>query len=331
MNGLHISSLRAALGDIDLLVEDLQVNPGDRMVVFGPNGAGKSTLLRRLAGTLAGGPRIAAAYLPQRPWVFRGTARRNLLLGLDDAGAVRAESLANEMGLGDLLESPARGLSGGERQRLALARTLARPELVVLLDEPLSAIDARDRPMVTASILSALDGRTAMIVTHDRNEAAMLGDQMAVLVAGRVHQVGPVGDVLRLPADEEVASVLGITNALAGEISRQDGALVAVSAAGIDLWGLGAGAPGDGAVAMFGAEAVTVYIGDDAPTGSARNHWTGPVRAVRPVGLLVEVVANVGVPVAALLTPGSMEALSIEIGSVVTLAVKATAVRVVVR
>ena len=202
VNGLHISSLRAALGDIDLLVEDLQVNPGDRI------GRLRAQRRRKVDPSAAAGRHpgrrpqnrrcVSSAAGPGSFGARRGATSCSVSTMPVQCGRNRSQT---RWASATCSRAPARGLSGGERQRLALARTLARPESVVLLDEPLSAIDARDRPMVAASILSALDGRTAMIVTHDRNEAAMLGDQMAVLVAGRVHQVGPVGDVLRLPAD----------------------------------------------------------------------------------------------------------------------------------
>ncbi|WKZ82506.1 MAG: ATP-binding cassette domain-containing protein [Acidimicrobiia bacterium] len=332
MTGIAIAGIDLDLGPLHLVIDELTVGSGETLVLFGPNGAGKTTLLRCIAGLAPGCAGVEAAYLPQRPWVLRGPARRTLHLGSGPAGIERAEALAASMGLGGRLEGPGRALSGGERQRLALAAVLARSEPVVLLDEPLGALDAADRPSVAAIVRDALRDRSAVVVTHDRDEAVMLGDEMAVLIGGRIRQRGPAAEVVSLPADEGVAGVLGVANAVVGEVVEAAPGLAAVVAgSGVLVWGLGDATVGAPGTALFGAETVTVFRGGDAASGSARNHWTGRVVALRQVGRLVEVVAEVGVTVAALLTPGSVEAMRLEVGEVVTLSVKATAVRVVPR
>ncbi len=307
----------------------LEVEVGERLVVFGPNGAGKTTLLRLLAGTLPGGPAPPVAYLPQSPYLFRGSAGWNLGLGLDAEQAARARSLADRFGVGELVLEPARLLSGGERQRVALARVLARPEQWVLLDEPLAPIDSRDRPAIAAQIVEALGGRGAVIVTHDRDDAAALGTSMAVLVEGRLLQRGPVAEVFSLPVSTDVASVVGIGNVWEGDVVVVEDPRVAVDVAGLVVWGVGEARLKARARALFGAEAVTLYAGLGAVSGSARNRWTGRVAELRPAGRLVEVIVDVGSPVAALITPGALEALALETGRDVTVTVKATAVRAV--
>lgn len=329
MTGLSIRSLRHESGGFSLDVESLDVEAGTTLALFGPNGAGKTTLLRLLAGTLPGGPDLAVAYLPQRPYAFRGSARRNLGLGLDEAGMARALNLAARLGVADKLDAPARALSGGERQRLRLAGVLARPESIVLLDEPLAAIDARERESVGRVVSGGLAGRTAVIVTHDRDDAVMLADSMAVIVDGRIRQVGSIREVLGLPADDAVARVLGVANAHPGRVVASDPPLVMVDVGGAEIWGIGE-VDGD-AVVLFGAETVTVFSGADGAAGSARNRWVGRVAEVRRLGRLVEIVVDAGFPVMALLTPGSADAMGIEAGVQVTLTVKATAVRVVGR
>ena len=329
MTAIDVRDLRHDGRGLRLEIGAFSVPEGGRVVLFGPNGAGKTTLLRLLAGTLGGGFAVPAAYLPQRPYLFRGRASRNLHLGLDPAGRLRADALAARLGVGGLGDRPARALSGGERQRIALARVLARPEDIVLLDEPLTALDAADRAVVGRVIAEALADRTAVIVTHDRDDAVMLADTMAVMVAGRIRQMGPVRDVLGLPVDDAVAAVLGVSNAHAGRTIGTDGALVEVDLGGATVWGVG-DATGD-AVALFGAETVTVYAGRQGTAGSARNRWVGTVGVVRELGRLVEIVVDAAFPVVVVLTPGSVDALGIHVGTVVTVAVKATAVRVVSR
>lgn len=314
-----------------LSVDDLEVGPGDRLVVYGPNGSGKSTLLRLMAGTLPGGPALDSTYLPQHPYLFRGSAGFNMGLGLTAEEAVRARHLADRIGVGDLLEYEASSLSGGEAQRLTLARALAKRRPWVLLDEPLSAQDERDRFEIAALINSEIGNRGAVIITHDRQEAAFLGNRMAVLVGGRVLQEGPVGEVFSLPASDEVAAAVGIGNVIDGEAVDGEGPLTSLRAGEMTIWGVGDVNRGQPARAVFGAEAVTLFRGREGAAGSARNRWVGTVTEFRDLGRLVEVVIDVGSRVVALVTPGSQEVLQLGPGANVTLTVKATAVRVNLR
>ncbi len=299
----------------------------DHLVVFGPNGAGKTTLLRLLAGTLRGGSAIAAGYLPQRPAALRGSVRRNLELGLADSDdKQRAHALATELGLAGLLDASARSLSGGERQRMALARTLARSEATMLLDEPLAAIGLADRGAVAATIGKALEGKSALIVTHDRQTAAALGDRVAVLIDGTIRQVGPPSKVFALPDDEVVAGALGIANVMTGEVMDSEGGLVSLRVGPLEVWG--GGDPQASGRALFGAETVTLYAGDRPDSGSARNSWSGTVTQIVPVGQLVEVLVDCGPTVVALVTPGALDGLGVAVGDLASVAVKATAIRI---
>lgn len=302
---------------------DLDLEGGERLVVFGPNGAGKTTLLRSLAD------RLDAAYLPQRPYMFRGKAQWNLLLGLDDAEQQRALALADQLGITQVGERQARRLSGGEAARLALARVLASSREVLLLDEPLAALDARDRLEVVHILRREIGGRTAVVVTHDPTEAALLADRLAVVIEGAVHQSGPVDEVMTRPASDAVARVLGVGNALDGTVTEVSDTLVTVDLGPVVAAGVGVGAAGSSARVLFAAEAVALH---SAPVeGSARNTWPGRIAEMRPMGRLVEVVVDVGLPIAAALTPGAVDALRLEVGSSVIAAVKATAVSVVGR
>lgn len=330
MSAVSIDRLSHQLADgTSVVVDDFRVETGERLVLFGPNGAGKTSLLRLLAGTIGSAPLFPAAYLPQRPVMFRGSGRWNLFLGLDEQGRRRATELASALGLdATLLDRPARRLSGGERQRLALARVLARPEAVLLLDEPLAPLDARDRQSVTGKIAEELQGRTAVIVTHDQRTAAALGDRMAVMVGGRIRQTGTPSEVFALPADDAVAEAVGVGNLLEGEVSEVAGHLVGLKSGPLVVWGIGAGAEGSNGRALFAAETVTVFGGHRADAGSARNTWNGTVEELRPSGALIEVLIDCGPRIAAVITPGSLGALDLEVGTPVTVAVKAAAVRI---
>jgi molybdate transport system ATP-binding protein len=318
-----------------LEVDPILVERGERLVLFGPNGAGKSTALRCYAGLVDGVPGVpAAGYLPQRPYMFRGSAHHNLHLGLDDAGATRANGIAERLGLVDRLSGPAGALSGGERARLGIARVLAARAPLVLLDEPLAALDARDRTNVEGVMVEELGDSAAVIVTHDRDVAAAVAERMAVMIDGTIRQVGTVGSIFATPRDDEVAGVVGIGNVIRGSITEVESPLVKVDLGdgghrSLDMWALGEEVPGTQVVVMFGAEAVTVFSGD-GPRSSARNRWHGSIASIRHTGRLVELVIDVGLPVVALITPGSLDALDLETGRAVALSVKATAAQAVV-
>ena len=332
MDLLLVENLRYPADGSIVSVERLSVEAGGRLVIFGPNGAGKTTLLRVLAGILPGGPSIKAAYQPQHSHVFRGSAGWNLGLGLDPEQTVWARTLADRFGLDpDVYLDPARALSGGERQRLSLARTLARPEPWVLLDEPLAALDVADRLDVAAALVGSLNGKGAIVVTHDREEAAVLGERVAVMVDGTIVQEGPVAEVFSLPVDDRVARAVGVANVLDGIAGVSEDSLSSVMVGSLHVWGVGDLAEGSAARVLFGAEAVTLFPGHDATAGSARNRWQGRVAAIREAGRLTEVIVDAGSPIAALITPGSREALHLAPGAAVTLTVKAAAVRVIPR
>lgn len=321
-------------GERHLRVDPIDLAAGERLVLFGPNGAGKSTALRGYAGLISGVPGVeGTAYLPQRPYMFRGSARRNLHLGLEAGGVERSEEIARRLGLADRLEGPAAALSGGERARLGIARVLAERAPLVLLDEPLAPLDARDRSTVESVIVNELGTSAAVVVTHDRDVAAALAERMAVMIDGEIRQEGSVGSVFAMPRDDEVAAVVGIGNVLRGVVAEVVAPLVRVEVVGaaqasLGVWALGDEAVGTPVVVMFGAEAVTVFPGE-GPRGSARNNWSGSVGSIRQTGRLVELVVDLGLPVVALITPGSFEALDLVPGTAVSLSVKATAAQAV--
>ena len=198
----------------------------------------------------------------------------------------------------------------------------------MLLDEPLSAIDVRNRDLVTEVLAGALNDRAAVLVTHDREVVATLADRAAVMIDGSVRQIGTVDEVFTLPVDDEVALAVGLGNVLSGVVVGSEDPLVEVEVDGLKIWGYGAQQLGSPVKVLFGAETVTVQTGETSST-SARNVWFGEVAAIRSVGRLVELVVDVGPRVVALITPGSLEALGLEPGKGVSLTLKATAVHAV--
>lgn len=227
----------AAVDDVSLDLASGQV-----LAVLGPSGCGKSTLLRAVAGLeplsagsiswdgmdLAGTPthRRGFALMFQDGQLFAHlTVARNVAYALrirrtpSAAVAARVRELLALVGLegyGDRLPGT---LSGGERQRVALARALAVDPRLILLDEPLSALDATLRERLAGDLRAILReaGTTALLVTHDHEEAFALADSLAVMRAGRVVQSGAIDEVWREPVDEETALFLGYARVLRGD------------------------------------------------------------------------------------------------------------------
>jgi ABC-type sulfate/molybdate transport systems ATPase subunit len=240
-----------ARGQELLHVPSLDVAAGEVLAVLGPNGAGKSTLLRalgRLGGLhrsgevlLDGRPagsgelRGAVAAVLQRPILRRDTVAANAAAGLRLRGVGRGEARRRSapwldaLGVGHLATRTARTLSGGEAQRVAIARALAPEPRVLLLDEPFAGLDATTRADLLADLRAVLDGLDAatVLVTHDRHEAMALAGRTALLVAGRIRQLGPTERVLDQPVDVDCARLVGFTNLLPPTVTGRPELLVA--------------------------------------------------------------------------------------------------------
>lgn len=222
---------------------DVDLEGGGTLVLFGPSGSGKTTILRCLAGLeQPDRGRIAAddetwfdaqaridlppqrrrvGYLPQGFALFPHLdVRSNIAFGMGGTPAAERErriaELVRLLRL-DGLEARRPGqLSGGQQQRVALARALARGPRLLLLDEPLSALDTPTRETLRGDLrrLLAASGVPAIVVTHDRSEAIVLGDRVAVIADGAILQIGPLLEVFDQPVDETVARIVGVETVL---------------------------------------------------------------------------------------------------------------------
>jgi ABC-type sulfate/molybdate transport systems ATPase subunit len=242
---LELQGIAVAAGGRTILeLEHLTIAPGETLAILGPNGAGKSTLLRVAGGLrrhdrghvlLHGRPstppqvRDVSAAVLQRPLLRRGSARANVETGLRFKHVPKAERRQRagrwleRFDLERLADQPASSLSGGEAQRVSVARALALAPELLLLDEPFGALDAPTRAELLADLreILAASSTAALLVTHDRYEAAAVADRIAILQAGSLRQLGPTPTVLEHPADADCARLLGFDNVLSPELASR--------------------------------------------------------------------------------------------------------------
>jgi molybdate transport system ATP-binding protein len=350
-------ALETPVGAVELSLE-LEVPDGDCLALAGPSGAGKTSVLRAVAGLLrpargrveCGGEtwldteaRIDVA--PERRgcgYVFQDyalfghlSAWRNVAYGLRDVPRARrrdeAIALLERFGVEALAdERPAR-LSGGERQRVALARALGARPRVLLLDEPLSALDARSAASAGRELASLLRELQvpAILVTHDFQEAALLGDAVAVLDAGRIVQRGSAAELAAAPASAFVADLTGAV-VLRGHARRDTEGLTRVSLDGGGEVVALEPAVGEVAVSVHPWEISLEPVGNGS-AGSARNRLEVEVLSVTEIGNRVRVGLAAPQPLAAELTAASATRLALVPGARAVASWKAAATRVLPR
>ncbi|MEV7374080.1 ABC transporter permease [Streptomyces sp. NPDC090301] len=327
----------------------LDADPGTTIAVVGPNGAGKTTLLRALLGLTPrahadlrlGGEDVTAlpphrrhvAWVPQDGALFpHMSALANTAYGLRAQGVARAEARReartwlDRLGVGPLAHRRPTQLSGGQAQRVALARALAaRPRLLVL-DEPLAALDQTTRAHVRHTLRTHLAGfgGVCLIVTHDPVEAVSLADRVLVLDEGRALQDAAPVEVTRHPRSPWVARMLG-RNAWPGTATPEGLAL----AGGGTLVATDPPPTGTPALAIVAPEAVSVHR--ERPEGSPRNVWPGTVREITASGsrLRVLITSDRAPDLVAEITPQSAAELGLADGVRVWTSVKATEATIV--
>ena len=242
----------------------------------------------------------------------------NVAFGVRAGGASRRDAATRALaelgavGLADLADRRPRQLSGGQAQRVALARALATDPSVLMLDEPLAALDVDAALSMRSLLADRLRGRTALLVTHDPLDLWTLADDVLVLEDGRVHQRGSLDEVARRPATGFLAGLLG-TNRLLGPATSAE----MITAGSIQVVGIASKVDpprtDEPAMALFDPSAVVLHPADDHPHGSARNIWPVEVVGIEPRGALVRVRTRLddGQVIAADITARSVAALGI--------------------
>jgi molybdate transport system ATP-binding protein len=315
----------------------------ETVALVGPSGAGKTTVLRSIAGLAR--PELGRIALGDTTWfdseqrVDVAPERRSVGLVFQEyalfphmtvednvayGGRAHTAELLDRLGISALRKAKPPDLSGGERQRVALARALARDPAVLLLDEPLSALDAHTRGRVRGELHDLLEQLRlpTLLVTHDFHDAAVLADRVSVIVDGRFVQTGRAQELVDAPASPFVADFTG-GNLLRGLARRGAEGLTEVTLEdGTRIFSTDEAEGPVGAV-VYPWE---VALARAAPTDSARNHVTAPIATMAPVANRVRV--RVG-PLTAEITAASAERLALRSGEVVVASFKASGTRLV--
>jgi molybdate transport system ATP-binding protein len=344
------ATIALRLGTLDLDVS-LTVAPGEVLALLGPNGAGKSTILRALAGlvpidagriavdgVVVDDPAADVFVEPEhRPIgvVFQDyllfdhmTVLENVAYGLRARGTPAREARARAMewlervGLAAYARERPRALSGGQAQRAALARALAGSPRLLLLDEPLAALDVGTRAAVRRDVRRHLDGVEGMrvLVTHDPVDAHALADRVAIVEAGRIVQTGSLADVTTHPRSRYVADLVGV-NLLTGTV--RDGVLTTAGGTTVVV----ADAEPGPAYAVIRPHSITITR--TAPIGtSARNTWPGTIVGIDRLGDRARVAVHGPLPLTAEITVTALRDLDLRPGDDVHAAVKATDIEI---
>jgi len=347
---LRIESLSITLGKFSVQDVSLEIGSNEYFIILGPTGAGKTVLLETIAGI----------YSPDKGRIFLGdreitsteprsrnigmvyqdymlfphlTVRDNIAFGLRQRKIplieqhAMVEKICTLLEIQHLAERYPGSLSGGEQQRVALARALVLEPEILLLDEPMSALDrrTRERMRMELSRIQRLTGTTLIQITHHFDDVFALADRIAIMQDGRIVQTGETSEVFLHPSDTFVAEFLGIGNIIRGSSSRTGNIAQITTGRGPVFYA---------ASNIFGEVVATLHAEDvilslEPFTSSARNCLFGTVSEVIPFGSMIRVILDVGFPLTALLTRESCHDLHLEQGSKVYATFKASAVHVI--
>ncbi|MFO7533853.1 MAG: ABC transporter ATP-binding protein [Candidatus Limnocylindrales bacterium] len=335
---------------------EVDLDAGEVLALFGPSGSGKTTVLRCVAGlerpqagTIVSDGQTwfhagrgssfppqarRVGYVPQGYALFPHlSVRDNLAYGIRGVGRAererRVDGLLASLGITHLAERRPSRLSGGERQRVAVGRALASDPMLLLLDEPLAALDEATKGEVRTALAETVRGAgtAALLVSHDPTDVLALADRVAVLVDGAIRQIGPADEVFLRPVDEVVARLVGANVLGFGIIATSADGIVEVDLRGHRLTAVGGLSRGTRVLVSVRPEEVTLL---EAPLSaahlSARNVLPSTVARLDPRGTLVLVTLDPGFPLRALITRQAVAELELAPGVLVGAAIKAPSI-----
>ncbi|MFC2159147.1 ABC transporter ATP-binding protein [Actinomycetota bacterium] len=342
-----------------LSIDGLYLKSNKILTVIGPNGSGKSTLIRLLnllekpdkgAISFEGenildervdkfAIRKKMAVVFQEPLLFNTSVYSNIIMGLNFRKIPlievneRLEYFTEKLKIGSILGRSIKNLSGGEKQRVSLARALILNPKLLLLDEPLANIDQQSRESLRSDLFEVLKkyGKSIIYVTHDRNEAMVLADYMAVMNEGRIEQFAPKEEVFRRPTNEFVAKFVGVETLIEGLVVRfsENVAEVEVSnGTGKQvIYVVSDTAKKNKVTLAIRPEDVILYSMDiPAQKSSAMNLFQGKITSIRNIGMFKKVEIDCGFNIISFVTQNSIDRLGLDIGKSITAGIKASSI-----
>jgi molybdate/tungstate transport system ATP-binding protein len=349
MTTVTVEDAHATLGDFTLRDINLDIASGEFFVILGPSGAGKTVLLDLIAGFVY--PRQGRVMLDDADVTHLPTEKRrigymfqnyalfpnmsvykNIEFGLAYTKlpnhALRIEEMMEQVGISGLRDRTPTTLSGGEQQRVALARSLIIEPRVLLLDEPLSALDACSRDVIREELRDVVNqfGITAMFVTHDQIDARLLADRLGIMYDGKLVQTGSVHQIFDKPENEKVAAFVRMENLLEGRVISQEGGIITVDVHDKTVEAVANNEKDEVVILGIRPENVTLML--EPTVSSARNTFRGTISQILYLGPVNKVIIDCGFPLVAFVTNRSSEALRLDKGTEVTASFKATGVNV---
>ncbi|MGZ7129232.1 MAG: ABC transporter ATP-binding protein [Halobacteriota archaeon] len=335
------------------------INDGNIFTFIGASGSGKTTVLRLIdmlqrptsGKILIDGTDVTKlrdrekiqlrrkmSMVFQKPSPLRGSVYANVAMGLqfrkvrgDEISRRVSESL-EMVGLEGYEGRKAITLSGGEMQRVAIARAIATKPNVLLLDEPTANLDPVSTEKIESMIMALKDrfGITVVLSTHDMIQGQRLADSIAVVIDGRIGQIGTSKEIFYQPTDRAVAQMVGVGDILDGIVAENKAGLAAIDVNGIRIIACTVASPSTPVTLYMRPEDITLYE-KDSIRSSARNKFIGRITKVVPIGPMVRLKVDVGVELTAVLTQRSFEELGLALGKETELTFKASAIHVVER
>lgn len=335
------------------------INDGENFTFIGPSGSGKTTILRlidmlqrptsgkilidgtdvtKLRDRAKVQVRRKMSMVFQKPSPLRGSVYANIATGLkyrrmkgDEISRRVSESLGL-IGLEGYEKRTADTLSGGEMQRVALARAIATKPDVLLLDEPTANLDPVSTEKIE-SLIGDLKNRshiTVILSTHDMEQGQRLADRIAVVIDGRIGQIGTSKEIFYHPMTPAVAHMVGVENIFDGVVAEHEEGLAAVDVNGARIIASSDAPPGTPVTIYWRPEDITFYK-KDSIRSSARNTFTGRISEVVPMGPMVRLKVDAGLMLSVTITQRSFEELGLALGKETALTFKASAIHVVER
>jgi tungstate transport system ATP-binding protein len=352
-----------------LSVDGLFLESNKILTIIGPNGSGKSTLIRLLnllerpdGGVISFdgenildekmdkyAARKKMAVVFQEPLLFNTSVYNNIIMGLKfrkipiSEVNERLEYFTEKLKIGDILGRSIKNLSGGEKQRVSLARALILDPKLLLLDEPLANIDQQSRESLRSDLFEVLKkyGKSIIYVTHDRNEAMVLADYMAVMNEGRIEQFALKEEVFRRPANEFIAKFVGVETLIKGiAVSSQDN-VVEVEVLnngeqknsspnnGHKIYVVGRAEKTERVTLAIRPEDVILYS-TDVPNreSSAMNLLKGKITGIKNIGMFKKIEIDCGFNLISFVTQNSIERLELDIGRNIIAGIKASSIHI---